>query len=280
MKSPCLKLNLVCASLLLNACTAAEFGTYANGSSDNGALGNPPVVICDPFDQANVVSSISGLKGSIYFLKDTDARQSSSIDLINVGTKLNANLFMNDIYTPTRIFSEGFSTNSGLTLKNENGETLIEWFALNLASKIRLAPGESAGEYQLALLSDDGSTLSIQNTSGSYVPLIENENTHPTKMACATQTINMVPESRVPMNLSYFQGPRYHIALIMMWRKVNANTPEELSDVECGAMGNEYFFDPVTRAPKTPYQNLLARGWKPLAPENFELQSGSNLCAP
>lgn len=280
MKSLFLKLTLINVSLVISACSPAEFGTTADASSENNPLGIPPVVICDPFEQANIVSAKSGLKGSIHFLQATDARVTSSVDLINIGTKLNADLFMNDVFVPTRIFSEGFSTNAGLTLKDENGETLVEWFALNLASKIRLAPGEAAGEYQLALLSDDGSTLSIQNPNGSYAPFIENESTHPTRMACATQTISMVPETRVPVNLSYFQGPRQHIAMIIMWRKVSGSEPSALSDVECGASGNDYFFDPVSRNPKTPYQDLLARGWKPLAPQNFELQSGSNLCAP
>jgi hypothetical protein len=281
MKNLVLTLGLSTLGLTLSGCNPAEFKMYDDHSAGVVAQGTP-VAVCDAFNANNIVSPVSGLKCSLYFLKDTDARVSSSTDLVRTGTRVNADLFMNNVNVPTRIFSTGFATDSGDAVVNENGDTLVEWFALSVKSNIRLGPNDAAGEYQLAMISDDGSTVSTQNASGVMTPVVENENAHATKMACATTTLTMTAQTRLPMSLTYFQGPREHIALIMMWRKVRDSNSATLQESECGAEGNDYFFDAGTASaaatPKTPYQNLLARGWKPLSTQNFELQSGSNRC--
>ena len=60
--------------------------------------------------------------------------------------------------------------------------------------------------------------------------------------------------------------------------------PENIADVddpECGKQGNSRFFD-STQDPPTPqnaYNNLLSRGWMPLAPSNYQVPEDIiNMC--
>ncbi|HVK60524.1 MAG TPA: hypothetical protein VM432_03190 [Bdellovibrionales bacterium] len=283
MKTTIKTLSTLGLLLSLTACMPAEFKMYEEKvKAANNGLGDPddPPAVCDPFDTSNNVSAISGLKGSIHYLKDGQPRSNSSTDLINTGTQLKADLFLSSLYVPTRIFNSGFVPDGAPGLVNESNQLLIEWFALNLKSKLKLGSADRDGLYQLAVLSDDGATLSLQDQNGVFQKLIDNEGTHPTRMACASKVIDMNAASRIPMNLSYFQGPREHISLILMWRKVDPNA--SLSDSQCGKEGNDYFFNvgnaTTPAVMKSPYQQLLSRGWKPLSAENFELQEGYNRC--
>ncbi|MDZ4084177.1 MAG: hypothetical protein U1E10_14635, partial [Bdellovibrionales bacterium] len=120
------------------------------------------------------------------------------------------------------------------------------------------------------------------NEDGKDSTLISNEGAHQTKLGCAAKTVAMTKNLRLPMRLTYFEGPRYHIALTLMWRKVDGSS-SSLAEKECNAEGNEYFFTPATNTaaavPKAPYLGMLDRGWRPLKAENFELSSGYNLCS-
>lgn len=274
----------------LSACSPAQFTMY-NDPNKNTAQGtgtdtaNPPTV-CDPFDNSNIISATSGLKGTIHYLESQTTTYQTSIDVINHGKKVDADLFFNRLFVPTRAFTTGFADESGVGLKASDGSLLIEWFALNLQSKVKLANDDPEGDYQFAIISDDGSTLSLLNDRGVFETVVPNEGAHPTRMACATKVVSMSRSSKIPMNLTYFQGPRYHIALNLMWRKIAPNTggPAALAEKECDMEGNDYFFNVGTAdtpaTPKATYQGLLDRGWKPLSAANFELQSGSNRCAP
>jgi hypothetical protein len=190
---------------------------------------------------------------------------------------------MNRLFVPTREFSTGFAGEDGEPLRDISGGVLNEWFALELESNLKLGSQDESGKYQLAVISDDGATLGFETPWGTLETIIQNEGAHATRMACATHPINLTTSTRIPVKLTYFQGPRYHIALIVMWRKIDSSGDGAIADEECGRSGADYFFRAGTSSlpavAQTPYQNLLARGWKPLAGENFELQSGSNRCS-
>jgi hypothetical protein len=252
---------------------------YNDKVGANSGSGGPTV--CDPFDSSNVVSPTAGIKGSIYYLTANQPAINTSHDLIDIGTKVPADLFLNSINVPTRLFDTGFSSDSGSSLKNDNNDILIEWFALDLKSKIKLGSNDTPGDYQLAVISDDGSTFSILNsTSGLYETKINDEGTHPSQMACAQMTVTLDSTTRIPFDLTYYQGPRNHIARMLMWRKAPQGLT--LAETECGQSGNDHFFVPATNTtaavPTSAYNGLINRGWKPLSPENFELQSGYNRC--
>ena len=281
--------SLLATLLSLSACAPAEFTMYNDLSKtgNNNGLGtvtNPPTV-CDPFDSSNIISATSGLKGSIHYLDPSQPTVTSSTELIAQGKKVDADLFLNRLFVPTRLFSTGFASDDGKAIGTPSQKVLVEWFALDLASKLQLGPGETAGDYQLAVLSDDGSTMSLMNSTGMFEKIVDNEGAHPTRMQCAAKTVRMDSTTKIPMHLTYFQGPREHISLVVMWRKITqglSSKVDPLADAECGQEGNDYFFEVGTATspatPKTPYQGLLARGWKPLSASNFELQAGSNRC--
>src|SRR5690606_23109728 len=77
-----------------------------------------------------------------------------------------------------------------------------------------------------------------------------------------------------PAKIEYYQGPRYHIALMVLWREWPENDPGFVAnDPQCGTSGNDRFFNynVVPSAPKANFNDLLSRGWKVLGAENYAL---------
>ncbi|HEX4924650.1 MAG TPA: hypothetical protein VFV50_11210, partial [Bdellovibrionales bacterium] len=185
------------------------------------------------------------------------------------------------LFVPTRPFDRGFTTQSGSTLRTENGDTLYEYFALQLESQLKLGAQDThVGNYQLALLADDGATVHIRSAPGAAAELlIDNDDVHPTRFKVATQPVYFDRNTRKPVEIRYFQGPRYHISLIMMWRPWPAN-PAEVADPLDGYTSNDDFFDSTQNppAPQARYQELLNRGWRPLNADNYLLREGLNPC--
>ncbi len=181
-------------------------------------------------------------------------------------------LFFNRLHVPTRPFDRGFITRSGTPIQTLQGDTLYEWFALSFKGRIRLGSDDEPGLYQLAMLSDDGSLLRMDRGDGEMDLLINNDGDHPTRMACATEALELDRGESVAFELDWHQGPRYHIALVMLWRPWPEN-PSQVQDVECGRQGNDRYFnsrnDPPT--PQAAYLGLLDRGWRPLEAANYLL---------
>ncbi|OFZ79073.1 MAG: hypothetical protein A2583_09430 [Bdellovibrionales bacterium RIFOXYD1_FULL_53_11] len=242
--------------------------------------------VCDPFSgnpSQQGTDLDHGIVGKIYYLPANAPRYTSVGDYINNGTFVDATLFLDEINIATRKFDLGFFTEEGIQLVNQNGEKLYEYFALDLSSTIKLGTGDTAGRYQFGLLADDGAILELDTGSG-FRTVVNDDGTHPTKFACASEAINIGSEARIPMRLSYYQGPRYHIALAVLWKKLSDNPDDSIpSDIACGKSGNNLFFDynTVPSTPRQYYQDMLTRGWKPLAASNFQLPDSvsSNPCS-
>jgi hypothetical protein len=58
-------------------------------------------------------------------------------------------------------FILGFPTADGGIVKDNNGNILTSYFSIDFESRIQLASGQTAGWYQFATLSDDGSILNL-----------------------------------------------------------------------------------------------------------------------
>ena len=246
------------------------------GSTTGGTTGG---VVCDPFDPSQNGNPINGIKGELYYLRNDQPRYTAVQDYIDRGMRARVDIFLKSINVPTRMFDAGFVTDYGFSLKDDNDLLLIEWFGLDLRSKIKLKSTDSEGLYQFAVLSDDGSLFDLMTEGGAMKTIVANDGVHPTRLACATEVVSIDRKSRIPMRFRYYQGPRFHIAAVVLWRKISGEggIPKEPL---CGQLGNELFFDPtvVPSTPKNPYLDLLRRGWKPLEPENYELESGTNPC--
>lgn len=280
--------------LLLSACTAeyrfveGEFtrstlDPAGDSSDDPTDDDNDGPVICDPFSGSSPVSPDNGIEGKLYYLKANDPHYSHVEDYFTKGTAVDATLQLSELNVPTRKFDSGFVTANGLEIENEKGELLTEYFALRLKTRIGLSDKDAEGKYQFALLSDDGSKMSYYdfnaNKKGSMI--VDNDGTHPTQLGCANAAISFKRNTRLDVEVDYFQGPRYHIALILMWRLRADN--QTCSDPYCGYKNtnNSFFFDfnQVPSKPQAPYVELLSRGWKPLVPQNYWLPPKSkNQC--
>ena len=225
-------------------------------------------VVCDPMGGDNDPRSNAGLKADLYWLPAGKPAASSSADLIARGTKSSKNLFFTQLNVPTRLFNTGFTTDSGSTVKDDSGNTLIENFAMRFSSVVKLAPAQAEGRWEFAVLSDDGTVMRLRDDDGVYKPVVDSDGDHPTRMGCSTQAISFTHETEKLMQLDYYQGPRYHIALVVMMRKVGAEGAGH--DPLCGATSNEGWFDyNNASAPQQAYKDLITRGWQVLTADNY-----------
>jgi hypothetical protein len=135
-----------------------------------------------------VVSS-SWLKGDIYLLPPNTYSLPNFKKLKSIGS-----VYTPFLYMPTRAFLEGFP---GISNR-------FEWFAIDYSGRFWVS---NPGKYRFALKSDDGSKLYIDSKT-----IIGNDGVHPP--TSITGTVNLV-EGMHTIRVSYFQGPRYQIALIL-----------------------------------------------------------------
>lgn len=233
--------------------------------------------VCDPFNDNSTQVMTNGVLGTLYYRTSSMPRMYKVEDYINFTRKSDKTLFFADMNVPTRPFSEGFKTQTTGVLEDDTKNKLIEYFGIKFESTLQLGENDEEGDYELALLSDDGTRLKIKDPrTDTWREIIENDGDHPTKMGCAKETIRMTRRTQIPIEAIYYQGPRYHISNILMWRKSSTAG----KDSACGQEGNNHFFNPDKNSePLKPYKDLLARGWKPVGAENFWLNNTFNPCA-
>lgn len=234
-------------------------------------------LVCNPFQTLandDVSTLDGGLQASLYYLRPNQPRYTSVGDMIQNGVASGKNLFFTNIDVPTRMFNLGFPLESGGMVKNDEGADLIEYFALRMTGSLGLAPDEAEGQYELAMLADDGVIWTNTSDAALNPVLVNNDGDHSTKFACG-QVVNMSRLDRIPSRIDYYQGPRDHIALVPMWRKVEPGT-QVGQDPLCNQLGNTLYFDPNNASKQQQaYKDLLSRGWKALRAENWKLPDGT-----
>lgn len=126
-------------------------------------------------------------------------------------------------------------------------------------SVIQLGDTDEEGDYQFALLADDGAVMSIDRGNGWEVWVNNNGGLAATKLMGSNQRLSLLRGQRIPVRVDYYQGPRFHIALSLLWRKV-AST-QSLAEPRFGQSGNSLFFDfnTVPSTPMAAYHELLHR---------------------
>jgi hypothetical protein len=223
----------------------------------------------------------SGIKGKLYYLNQAEVAKGYSgvSDFLNRGTSPDVDFYLGRLFTPTRPFSEGFRlTNTGEVIKDASGQELIEHFAFHFTSKIQLPAGSADRRVQFALLSDDGSRVVIhrKNTDGSTTRVINvnNDGNHPTRLGCGSAPVTLSSSSPLSVEIDYYQGPRYHIALTLLWREWP--TSGSTTDPRCGQSGSDLWFDSST-TPSTPqpaWNDLMTR-WQVVPSEVFVPEPGN-----
>jgi len=129
-----------------------------------------------------------GLKGQIYLIEPRENLPKFE-KLEPVGT-----IYAKGLYIPPREFMEGFP---GVTDR-------VEWFAIDFTGRFYI---ERPGNYRFNLASDDGSKLYIDKKL-----VINNDGVHPTELVGTVVKLSGGVHS---IRLSYFQGPRYQLSLML-----------------------------------------------------------------
>ena len=135
------------------------------------------------------VVSTSGLQGRIYYLKENTNRLPRFEEKDSVGS-----IYTKQLNVWPQQFDVGFP---GITDR-------FEWFAIDYAGRFWI---EEPGQFRFSLLSDDGSILSIDNTE-----IINNDGTH---SAFALSASAFLSRGAHNIRVSYYQGPRFTVALVL-----------------------------------------------------------------
>lgn len=228
--------------------------------------------VCDPWGGEEPPQPEKGIKASLHYKGAGGERYYTAREYIDKATKSSQTLFFTDLNVPTRMFHQGFATQTSDVVKDDAGEKLIEFFGMKFETVIKLRPDQAEGNYEIALLADDGVVLKGL-VNGQIRTIVNSDGDHPTRMGCSVATINMTYDTALPVELVYYQGPRYHIANVMMWRK----SEDAGKDPLCGATGNHLFFNPDQDSkPLQAYKDLEARGWEPISADNFHVPSDAS----
>ncbi|HAR42179.1 MAG TPA: hypothetical protein DCS07_06050, partial [Bdellovibrionales bacterium] len=270
--------------------------------------------VCEPFSQSDLNEGLSqehGWIGALAYLGPRDRNGNIKLSRFEQkGIQVNAPIYMREVNVPTQAFDRGFKTGDDSVLRDLEGNILNEYFGIELESEIRLSADDQPGYYQFSVLSDDGSILAIDPDGRGFKKLIDNDGDHQTKLACAKKAYYMDHSTRLPMRLGYYQGPRYHVALMILWKRVGDSSLFErghrhhgeedrsddfddfdhfekfvhwgngrgcgggvLRDPACGWQGNSLFFNSakIPSSPQPAFIGLLQRGWKVLGAKNAYL---------
>jgi len=131
----------------------------------------------------------AGLQGAVYHISAKTHRLPNFEKL-----KPRGSIYIDSLNIPPRAFTEGFP---GVTKR-------IEWFAIDYTGRFWI---DKPGSYSFNLLSDDGSKLYIDDQL-----IIDNDGIHSPAEKTGTVTL----EGGIHLiRVSYFQGPRLQIALIL-----------------------------------------------------------------
>lgn len=210
-------------------CNETGFTPAVATDAQSDALPDEAPPICDPFSNGGKKDPTKGIRGTLHYYEVGDPRISSiknSLDFIPgvPGVVSSPNpVYLNQLDVPTRAFSDGFVGGDGQLLRTANGDALIEWFSLRMASNLTAPTALDDGEYQFAMNSDDGALLKVDTDGdGVYEPLVDDDTIHSPHMKCATRTVTLKNGKLLPFTLDYFQGPRVLITLQVLWKRIPA----------------------------------------------------------
>lgn len=169
--------------LLPVACLAQ---TSSSKVEDIGAKFSTTVV---EYSFGTTTATTSRLRGQIYYLEPETLKLPKFENLTPVGV-----IYTNGLNIPPRQFTEGFP---GVTDR-------FEWFAIDYTGRFYV---QQSGKYAFVLVSDDGAKLYIDRRV-----VINNDGRHPPLRLEGSIKLD---RGLHDIRLSYFQGPRFQIALML-----------------------------------------------------------------
>lgn len=218
---------------LLISCAGDQesFRISASDSSTNitTTVASKSDSICNPFGgdgSANIQANLYSGDSSIKSFKDI--REKNIL--------ISQQIFFSSLEIPETDWEKGMISKNGEVLKDQNGNTLLEWFGLELNSSIQLRDDQEEGYYTFASNTDDGFTLEISSQGSTFTTLGNDKITAPnfhcftSKTGNQTLAFRMNADTLLKMKGTYFQGPRKHIALELYMKKI-ADLDEASDDV-------------------------------------------------
>lgn len=250
---------------------------------ENVTFEDPANTVCTPLSQNAGTTPESGLLGKLILRTPEMGQKISGVmDYYNKGLKLDAKLYFADVNVPTSPFTAGFKNVNGEFLVDAQGHKLIENFAIEYTSVLKLSDKDKEGHYEIATLSDDGSRVFVKENN-QWNEIINNDGDHSTRMGCAFRTVEMKKETELPIKILYYQGPRYHIANVMIWKhhKKAHTWKKQNSNPLCGVASNKYFYNPDNGKKLLPVKFLEQLGWSTIAAANYKMPAQTtNPCPP
>jgi hypothetical protein len=131
----------------------------------------------------------SGFRGEIYRIPNNTSKLPKFDKLKKIGT-----IYTNSFAVAPRDFKEGFP---GVTDR-------LEWFAIDYIGKFWI---EHPGNYRFILTSDDGAKLYIDDRV-----VLDNDGAHPPQAVDGSMRLEGGIHN---LQLEYFQGRRFHVALML-----------------------------------------------------------------
>ena len=232
-------------------------------------VANPPIIdpelsvtvselkgyICEPFtDSEESSNGRNGLKASLRyvtpstndelnFAKSLGAKNywSNNSSLIS---KYDNPIFFKDISVTPIAFDAGFFYAPGKYLEDKNNQKLNEWFSVKYETLLQLSTADRPGYYKLASASDDGTIVEADVAGdGKMVEVLNNDGTHSTRFQCQNDKSYLYfpnQDSKIKLNVYFYQGPRVHIANVLMFKYVGATLPadDNIKGCELNGSGN------------------------------------------
>jgi hypothetical protein len=259
----------------LSGCGAYDLAVISKFTDETERSGE---IICDPLDNEKPISKTNGLVGELRYL--TEAPQNPSLLNTKIfedtGKLVTQNLFLSRMNVPTHEFRSGFMGSNGNAVKDDHGSLLVEWFSLHLQSSIVLGAADQPGRYQFAVISDDGARLDQVLPNGDRLSIVNSDGLNSSRLGCSNQSFEFQESTALPIRYSYFQGPRYYIASVILWRKI-PDGESASNETLCGTQGDFAFWD-ASGTSTNNFNQLTARGWKTLTADNYQLTGVENQC--
>lgn len=131
----------------------------------------------------------SGLRGLVYRIRRYTSHLPKFEKMKPVGT-----IYTSSLNIPVQDFRQGFP---GVTNR-------FEWFAIDYTGRFWI---DRPGTYRFLLTSDDGARLSIDGET-----IVDNDGIHPPEDKIGSVSLSGGIHR---IRISYFQGPRYQVALVL-----------------------------------------------------------------
>lgn len=164
-------INVFWISFTLTGCletlaTGTESGSTAVSAPNPNPSLDPARTICDPFKTNSQQARDRGLVGNLVYLTNDQPRYTHVQDYLDHAVIAPVTLYLDRLFTPPRPFDLGFRMQNGELVTSINGDTVYQYFGLQVKSQLQLASNEAPGYYQLALLADTGGRIRITDANG------------------------------------------------------------------------------------------------------------------